>query len=263
MAEAFKGYLDHLWNKCSETYRRKAEVAFLSRIRPAFGNIRLSSLTLGKIDRYVAGRHTASQKRNDRAFVSSLLTWLVSVGVLEKNFMRGSYVPDASIARRFSDRDERTGTEEALRLLNPSFHVPEPSYTLLGLVALTGFPVMDFLYVLRGPTSPGELKLQSYIWSIRFPKVRLGRLAHDLSSMTGPVPPHLSGRTIDATRRRIATEAAHFVGDSHLRGASHRKTAAKLVEGEITRLRLNLEEWEQHLRQILDERPDPIDEVTL
>jgi hypothetical protein len=81
--------------------------------------------------------------------------------------------------------------------------------------------------------------------------------------MTGPVSPHLSGRTIDATRRKIATEAAHFAGDSHVRGTSRRKTVAKLVEDELTRLRFNLEDWEQHLRLILEFKPDPIDEVVL
>lgn len=263
LAEAVKSYLDHLESERSESYHRKAKVAFLSRILPAFRCIRLPSLTLGKIDRYVGSRATASQQRNDRAFIGSLLTWLVDKGALEVNFMRGSYVPNASIVGRFSERDTRNGTEEALRILRPYDQIPEPIWTLLVLVALTGFPVLDFLSVLRASTSPGEPKLPSYTWSVRFPKVQLGPLARELQSMTGTVPPHLSGKTVNATLLRIAEDVARFAGDSHVRCTRCRKTIAKLVEEELIRLRFNLEDWEQYLRQILDERQAALDEIIL
>jgi hypothetical protein len=187
----------------------------------------------------------------------------MEAGALSVNKLRGSYVPKTRIGWRFSERDTRDGTDEALSLLNPRFHVPEPASTLLALVALTGFPVTEFLSVLLMSAPSHDQKLPSYTWGISFPNVRLGPLASKLSTMKGEVPPHLSGRTVNATRRKIVAEANYYAGDSHVHGSRRFKTFAKLVEEEISRFRFNLENWEQHLRQIQEYRPDPIDEVVL
>jgi hypothetical protein len=195
--------------------------------------------------------------------MSSFLSWGMEAGALSVNKLRGSYVPKTRIGWRFEKPAARDGVEEALSLLNPRFHVPEPASTLLALVALTGFPVTEFLSVLPASASPHDRNFPSYTWGVSFPNVRLGPLASKLSAMTGPVPPHLSGRTINATRRKIAAEAADYAGDSHVHGSRRFKTFAKLVEEEIGRFRFNLEDWEQHLRQILEFKPDPIDEVVL